>query len=394
LASLPAPSQTLLDWILGLGLTGLAELQLALLSNCCQGGTLRISATFLLTAVQTLPIIVRRRAPFPILLLTGLAALAQFLLREPTTDFGTFGVLVAFYTVSAQGERRLAVWVAVLVAIGIVVAKLLDVRMQIHVDDLIVLYAQFVAAWVLADNSRYRRRHIEDLEDRAARIERENEYRARVAVADERARIARELHDVIAHSLSVITLQAGAARTVIDTKPDSARACLRSIEAVGKEAWTEMRRLLDLVREDDETGAQSPQPSLELLPGLIRRFGEAGLSVELVVSGRRRALPAAVDLSLYRIVQEALTNTLKHAGPVRARVAIAFEPSAVEVDVADAGGGAVNGQGFTAGHGLLGMHERVRLFGGELRTGFRDGGFAVTARLPVEAVEAVEAIGA
>jgi signal transduction histidine kinase len=180
----------------------------------------------------------------------------------------------------------------------------------------------------------------------------------------------------------------------MDTKPDSARACLRSIEAVGKEAWTEMRRLLDLVREDDETGAQSPQPSLELLPGLIRRFGDAGLAVELVVSGHRRALPAAVDLSLYRIVQEALTNTLKHAGPVHARVAIAFEPRAVEVEVADAGGAAVNGQGFTAGHGLLGMHERVRLFGGELRTGFRDGGFAVTARLPVEAVAAVEVVGA
>ena len=363
----------LIDWGLALGLSALAELQLGVMKNCCSQGAVRTSDAFLLTLLQTLPIVFRRLAPLPILLVTGAAAAVQYLLLVPSSDFGTVGVLVAFYTVADQSSRRLASSIAVLAAVGIAVAKLLDRSNELHVDDMMFLYAQFTAAWVLGDNARYRRRHLANLEERA--------------VTDERARIARELHDVITHSLSVMMVQAGAARTVMDTRPESARACLRSIEAVGREAWTEMRHLLDLARQDGggDGDDQPPRPSLRHLPVLVERFENAGLTVDLVVTGAPRPLPAAADLSLYRIVQEALTNTLKHAGPVRTRVSVAYDEQAVALEVLDDGGGpSALARDGRAGHGLVGMRERVRLFGGELATGPCGAGFAVRVRLPLE----------
>ena len=379
-----------LDWGLALGLTALAQLQLAFFTDLGGQTRLQTAAGFALTLAQTLPIGLRRRAPFPILVLTGLAALLQLLLRAKGADFGTFAVVVAFYTVAAQSSRRLATSVGAAAAVGIFAAKLADQSMQFHLDDMIVVYAQFGAAWVLGDNSRYRRLHIADLEDRAARIEREREYRAREAVAGERARIARELHDVVTHSLCVILLQAGAARTVMHTAPDTARACLLSIESVGRQAWSEMRHLVGLVREaGSEDGAPDegvpPQPGLDDLPGLVRRFEETGLRIDLAIRGRSRALPPAMELSAYRIVQEALTNTLKHAGQVRARVAVSYEDEAVELEIVDEGGRSrvpfdVEG----VGHGLLGMYERTKLFGGELSAQAGPRGFTVRARLPLE----------
>jgi signal transduction histidine kinase len=208
---------------------------------------------------------------------------------------------------------------------------------------------------------------------------REQDERARAAVAEERARIARELHDVVAHAISVIVLQARGARHADGAEREEA---LDAIESTGANALTEMRRLLHMLRADDEAVAMAPQPSLEHLEHLVTQVRDAGLPVEVRVEGARRALPPGVDVSAYRIVQEALTNALKHAGPARARVSIRFGDDALELEIEDSGAGGGNGAG--GGHGLAGMRERVAIFGGRLDTGPKaEGGYAVRARLPL-----------
>ena len=213
----------------------------------------------------------------------------------------------------------------------------------------------------------------------------ERDERARAAVAEERTRIARELHDVVAHAMGVIVLQARGARHALDAPddaPDDALGAIDAIESTAGGALAEMRRLLGVLREDGEEIALAPQPSLVHLDDLAAKLTEAGLPVDVTVDGDRRELPPGVDLSAYRIVQEALTNALKHAGPARAHVHLRYRPDHVEVEVLDDGKGDANGNG--SGHGLLGMQERVSVFGGELETGPRDGGgFAVRARLPL-----------
>ena len=210
----------------------------------------------------------------------------------------------------------------------------------------------------------------------------ERDERARAAVAEERTRIARELHDVVAHAMGVIVLQARGARHALDDAPDDARGAIDAIESTAGGALTEMRRLLGVLREDGEEIALAPQPSLRYVDELAAKLREAGLPVEITVDGEGRELPPGVDLSAYRIVQEALTNALKHAGPARAHVHLRYRPDHVEVEVVDDGAGGSNGGG--SGHGLLGMQERVSVFGGELETGPRDGGgYTVRARLPL-----------
>jgi signal transduction histidine kinase len=225
----------------------------------------------------------------------------------------------------------------------------------------------------------------------AIRIRRERERllvsdrdeKARAAVAEERTRIARELHDVVAHAIGVIVLQARGARRSLEDEPNDARAAIDAIESTAAGALTEMRRLLGVLRAGDEEVALAPQPSLSQVEILAGKVREAGMPVEVSIVGSPRELPPGVDLSAYRIVQEALTNALKHAGPARARVLIRYGDEHVEVEVADDGSGATNGAGG-GNHGLIGMRERVALFGGELETGPRDGGgFAVRARLPL-----------
>jgi len=207
----------------------------------------------------------------------------------------------------------------------------------------------------------------------------ERDVGARAAVAEERARIARELHDVVAHAISVIVLQARGARHAEGAERDEA---LDAIESTGATALVEMRRLLHMLRAGDEEVALAPQPSLANLEPLVSQVRDAGLSVELRVEGRQRELPPGIDVSAYRIVQEALTNALKHAGPARARVSVRYQDDALELEIADTGLGSPNGP--QGGHGLLGMRERVAVFGGELDSGpHEDGGFAVRARLPL-----------
>ena len=233
---------------------------------------------------------------------------------------------------------------------------------------------------MLGDNLGTRRAYTKALEERAERLERErNAERAR-AVAEEQARIARELHDVIAHNVSVMVVQAAAANDVFDTRPERAREALHAIEASGRSALAELRRLLGVVRGD---GAEfTPQPGLDRLDDLVAQVRAAGLAVAVSVEGAPRSLPTGVDLSAYRVVQEALTNTLRHAEATRADVSLRYRDDELDVEVRDDGGG--NGERRRPGRGLIGMRERVTAFGGSLETGPPNtGGFGVSARFPL-----------
>jgi signal transduction histidine kinase len=204
-------------------------------------------------------------------------------------------------------------------------------------------------------------------------------------VAEERARIAREMHDVVAHNLSVMVVQASAARRMVDRSPERAREALASVEQTGREALAEMRRMLAMLGTPEEELALAPQPSLDEIDALIERARQAGLDVDLEVQGERRRVHSSLDLSCFRIVQEALENTLKHAGATHAHVCLRYGRDCVEVDVTDDGRSAEAAEAGNNGHGLVGMRERVAMHGGRLETGHRpDGGFEVRATLPLE----------
>jgi signal transduction histidine kinase len=208
------------------------------------------------------------------------------------------------------------------------------------------------------------------------------EESARAAAAEERSRIARELHDVVAHNVTVMVIQAQAARAATEPGSEAGHA-LETIEATGQEALTEMRRLLGLLRADDEELSLAPQPSMRHLDRLAESVRRAGLPVEVDVAGEPMALPPGVDLSAYRIVQEALTNALKHAGPARARVLVRYGEEELQLEISD--DGAAPGNGVGAGHGLAGMRERVRVYGGSVESGARpEGGYSVSVRLPLD----------
>jgi signal transduction histidine kinase len=221
--------------------------------------------------------------------------------------------------------------------------------------------------------------------NRRRRIVRDREVATREAVAAERAAIARELHDVVAHHMSVMVVQAGAARAVGARDPAAAAEALRQIEASGRTGLAEMRRLLEVLKAEEDGDGRAPQPGLARLGELLDAMRASGLPVEAVVEGAPRALSPGVDLSAYRIVQEALTNSLRHAGGASARVVVRYEPDALELEIADDGPGPPEDSEASGGHGLIGMRERVQLFGGELEAGPRpSGGFLVRARLPSE----------
>jgi signal transduction histidine kinase len=229
-----------------------------------------------------------------------------------------------------------------------------------------------------------------ELRDKANRLEREQDKQAQLAVAQERARIARELHDVVAHNVSVMVVQAAAARRMIDHDASKAKEALGSVEQTGRSALREMRRVVGMLGQRDEELALAPQPSIDELDWLVERAREAGLEVDLTIEGEKKRLESGVDLSAFRIVQEALRNTLKHAGPARAQVTLRYRDHDVEVDVSDNGRGVrpPADNGAVTGQGLLGMRERVAMLGGEIEAGYRkDGGFGVHARLPLEREE-------
>jgi signal transduction histidine kinase len=241
-------------------------------------------------------------------------------------------------------------------------------------------------SWLVGDNVRARRAYTAELEERAVRLEREREEQGVRAVAEERARISRELHDVVTHHVSVIAVQAGAAGEEATTDP--AREALWLIQQTSRQVLTELRSMLDVLQIDEAGQELAPQPSLREVDQLVAQSRTAGLPVELVITGQQRELPAIVDLAAYRIVQEALTNTRSHAGAAHARVELRYSDAALALEVTDDGrvvaGQAGNGGG---GRGLVGMRERVALVGGELEVGPRPGGgFRVAAVLPLDGV--------
>jgi signal transduction histidine kinase len=226
------------------------------------------------------------------------------------------------------------------------------------------------------------RRVLGDRERRARLAERERDLAAREAVVAERARIARELHDAIAHDVSMMVVQAGAERRVLDRDDTSTGEVLATIEQIGRGALTEMRRLVGMLREDDDNPL-APQPGIADLPRLVAQVGDAGLAVELAIDGERRGLPVGIELSAYRIVQEALTNALKHAGDARVSVHVRYGAESLELEIIDDGVGVATPIA-SGGHGLVGMRERVALYGGRLDAGRRpSGGFAVRVLLPI-----------
>jgi signal transduction histidine kinase len=282
--------------------------------------------------------------------------------------------LVAFYSLGAHAPPRRAAFAG---AIGLAGWILEDLRHIVTEDagleNTVPAWFLLAAAWGLGYALHGREAEVHELR-------RDREAQARAAVAAERERIARELHDVIAHSLSVMVVQAQAADRVLEGEHPSAREALASIDATGRQALTEMRRLVGMLREQVDPGL-APQPGLGQLDALIERVGDAGLPVDLVVEGPPRPLAPGVDLAAYRIVQEALTNALKHAGPATARVVVRYGDDDMELEVADDGRGARAAEGN--GHGLAGMRERVAVYGGMLESGPRDErGFLVRARLP------------
>lgn len=353
----------------------------------------------LMDLTATLPLTLRRRYPLTVAAVVITAAVTSIALGYPS--LALFAVLVAAYTLGAySGLARGALWVAAAAA-GLAAAQLVN---GVDGDMSNVVLNPLVAAiaWWVGRSMLLRRAYTAELESRARRLERARDVYARAALTEERSRIARELHDVVAHHVSVMTVQASAAKRVLDRDPDRAREALTAVESTGRSALAEMRRIVGVLRGHDDPGEpahpaeRGPQPGIADISELVRQTREAGLNVVLRSEGAPRTLTTGADLAAYRVAQEALTNTLQHAGPsVRARVTIRFTAREVTIAVDDDGPvpdsppaeepGPEPGEPERTGHGLVGMRERVALYGGDLRTGPRaEGGYTVCARFPVE----------
>jgi signal transduction histidine kinase len=336
-----------------------------------------------LVVVAILPLLARRRYPFG-------APVAVFLInaiesfidgRVVTFTAGTFlAVLVAAFLTGLLVDRRQALaGLVILLAAGGVVDR--NDPSQ-GLGEFVGLALLFSAVWIAGFVIGGRLETAAEAERRAERLEREREVRAREAVAEERARIARELHDVVGHSVSVMTVQAGAVRRLLKPDQEREREALEIVEQTGREALAEMRRLVGVLRRPEEAPALAPQPSLEHLERLVSKARESGLPVELRIEGEPAQLPPGLDLTAYRLVQEGLTNALKHARASKADVLVRYGDGEVEISVTDDGSG--DGGGDSGGHGLVGMRERVSVYGGELEAGpLPEGGYGLRARLPL-----------
>jgi signal transduction histidine kinase len=348
-----------------------------------------------LAAGLAVPVIFRRANPVAAYVTAVTAGGIQVLLglRPIATDLT---ILILLYTLAAYASRRVSVWglAACLAGSAVAVIRWTTLSGRSVPDWLTVGAVLFAGpallAWVLGDSMRYRRAYYANLEDRAARLERERDAQARVAAVAERARIARELHDVVAHNVSVMVVQADGASYALATDPGRAKEALAAISATGRQALAEMRRLLGVLRREDDgaSSALTPQPGIGELGELLDQARAAGLPVSFSVEGVPRPLPSGAALTAYRIVQESLTNTRKHAGPVAsASVVLRYSTDALILAISDDGRGPAAPDG--AGHGLTGMRERVAVYGGSVVAGPRPGGgFEVVATLPLAPVQA------
>jgi signal transduction histidine kinase len=355
----------------------------AILDAIFSEGPGSVAARIVFAVVVTVPLVVRRRWPLAVCAVVAVAT-ALWALAADTAETGTMpfpSILFSLFSVALYSRRLWMAIVGPLMLVGAFVVALTTPYFEdsIGVSD-VAIFAFFAsgawtAGWLI-------RRHA----TRAQRAYAESDELARTAVIEERARIARELHDVVAHSVSIVAVQAGAAEALLESDPERARQHLAAVRRTAREAMSEMRRALDVLREDDTPHA--PQPGLVRLDDLIEDIRSAGVPVELVEDGERPSLSPGLDLVVYRVIQEALTNVRKHAGAVPTEVRLRYRPREIELAVVNDGGAsgvAPSTNGAGGGHGLIGMRERVLLFGGRFDAGARDGGgFRVHARLPIE----------
>ena len=334
--------------------------------------------------VLVLPLFFRRRFPFAApatyWLLAAALTYVDGVLIPFVSSLGIVGLATAFLLGNLRDGMKGGIGLAIVT--GSIVIVVHNIPGGVTNSEMIFITLRFVAAWVAGYALRERSQQAEAAEIRAIMAEREREAAARIAVAEERARIARELHDVVAHSVSVMVLQIGAVRHQLPAVLADDREALGRVELAGRTALTEMRHLLGAMRSDGDEVELAPQPGLDGLDSLVEDVGRAGLPVRVHVDGEPFALPRALDLSAYRIVQEGLTNALKHARATRAEVTVGYGPNELRIEIRD------NGRGLSAtdglGHGLVGIGERVKIYGGEMTTGTANGGgFVLSTRLPI-----------
>ncbi len=334
-------------------------------------------------AVLVAPVFARRWFPFAgpavyWLLAAGISFVDPLLIPYANALF-PIGMADAFLLGNLRDVRLAGLGLAIVVAAA---ATLVDNIAGHSVDQLVFIALEFAISWAAGFAVRERAVQAEAAELRATQAEQERDVAARIAVAEERARIARELHDIVAHAVSVMVLQVGAVRHKLPVALAEDREALRGVEQAGREALAEMRHLLDAMRDHGEDLQLGPQPGLDRLDALLQDVGRAGLPVQLHIDGDRLELPRGIDISAYRIVQEGLTNALKHAHASRAEVALEYARDQLRIEVSDNGDGPLTHNG--AGHGLIGIRERVKLYGGEMSTGSANGdGFTLSARLPL-----------
>ena len=413
-----AVNPLLVDAAIAAALTGLTLV--AIVGGAGDAGS-REPLSVALLLLQTIPLVLRRVAPLPVLAITYAATFGHILLAFGLESVNeSIGGLVALYTVAEQRDRRTSVPAAIVLAISFAAVFAAAGALPQGLSGLLQTELSVVLGWAFGDFARTRGLVARLTADRDRLLELERDERAARAVQRERERIARELHDVVTHHVSVVVIQAGAAQRALDRHPEQVGEALGAIERTGRQALVDMRRMLGILGEAGDVATdvardaglgsaagptgREPMPGLDRIGELFERVRAAGLPVEVAVSGSPRPLEAGVELSAYRIVQEALTNALKYASGSRATVALRYAADVFEVEVVNAGGigpgasartsgSGTEPGGFEPAHegrGLIGMRERVGLFGGRLEAGPTHDGFRVVARLPLR-VDAAEA---
>lgn len=324
----------------------------------------------------------RRRWPLAVVVGITSVITGWGLAIGPVISFTSFlALIVAIYAVAAHGRTAHAVIAVILTALTVVVVAVTDQQPSAPLEWVFPLF-YFGGAWLLGRGTRRRVRHQRTLLDLNTRLEHERVNEARLAVADERARIARELHDIIAHGVGVMVVHAEAAEEVLTADPDGARESLHQIQSSGRQALAELRQLLGLLRHNPPPASLTPQPSIADLDDLAEEVSLTGLTADIHIEGEPYSLPAGLDLTAYRIVQEALTNARKHGRANAARVCIQYRAHELSVHIDDNGLCEAVPQRGNGGHGLIGMRERIALYGGSLQTGRGESGYSVRAVLP------------
>ncbi|WP_169950246.1 sensor histidine kinase [Microbispora sp. H11081] len=342
-----------------------------------------VPGLLLVSAALIVPLVWRRDHPREVFAVVATVSFVQWLLDIIMLP-ANIAVLVALYGVASRCTLRWALAAGAVAELGLLLAML---RWSPDAWGSWTSSSAFiVAVWIAGIYANTRRRYVDSLVERAERAERERDQQARIAAAAERARIARELHDVVAHNVSVMVVQADGAGYALDSDPEQARRALQAISATGRQALAEMRRLVGVLRQDAGSPREeyAPQPGVAQLGDLVKQVRDSGLPTEFTVSGTARALPEGEQLAVYRIVQEALTNALKHGGPgTRAWVELTYGRGDIELRISDDGRGAAAPR-LVGGHGLIGMRERAAMYGGSVEAAPRPGGgFRVVVRIPI-----------